>query len=50
MNIDDLWFASLRAVGSALYEPEAGGSILKKDHKNDRATRGASDIQKFIFQ
>jgi hypothetical protein len=29
MNIEYLRPASLLAVGSALYEPEAGGSILK---------------------
>jgi hypothetical protein len=34
MNIEYLRYTSLRAVGSVLYEPEAGGSIIKKDHKN----------------
>jgi hypothetical protein len=29
LNIEDLRFASLRAVGSAPYEPEAGGSVIK---------------------
>jgi hypothetical protein len=35
LNIDYLRSASLRAVG----EPEAGGSIIKKDHENGRASR-----------
>jgi len=33
LNIEYLRFASLRAIGSALYEPEAGGSILKRPIK-----------------
>jgi hypothetical protein len=36
-------FVPLRAVGSALYEPEAGGSIIKKNDK----TKERSDIHKF---
>ena len=41
MNIEYLRPASLRAVGSALYEPEAGGSILEKPSTNpSRKTAG----------
>ena len=57
LNIEDLMFASLRAVGSALYEPEAGGSTIKKNDKNEKskppARRGCSayasesDIHKY---
>ncbi len=36
MNIEDLMSASLRAVGSALYEPEAGGSIIKNHQQQLR--------------
>jgi hypothetical protein len=39
LKIEDLRFASLRAVGSRLYEPEAGDSVIKKDDKNERAKR-----------
>jgi hypothetical protein len=37
-------FASLRAVGSALYEPEAGGSIIKQKMIK---TKERSDIHKY---